>query len=198
MTFFPAICLDTETSGMFDWKKPADADGQPRMAALSAALIPDEVSPPIIYTTLIKPDGWVMSEEAFAKNRLTMERLEAEGVPIDTALDVFQGFYAQAPVLVGFNINFDTKVLRAEWRRAGQPDRFGEKLEACVMRASRPLCGLGKSPTLIEACQILLGEEHPDAHDAEADMLKTAALYRHLVARGAITPAHRPTKETTR
>lgn len=195
-TLYPALIFDTETTGLFKYRDDdgnsvaADAPGQPRMCAIAGALVMDETADPLIFTTLIKPDGWTIGEEAAAKNGLTLERLEAEGVPVDVALDGFLGLYAQAPVLAAFGIIFDTKVLRAEFRRAGLPDRFGEKYEVCVQKVARPLCNLPskKIPTLTEAVRELLGEDHPDAHDATADMLKTVALYRHLAGLGHIVP----------
>jgi len=195
MTLFPAAGFDTESSKMFDWSRPADAEGQPRMAAIAVALLVDEHSPVMTYSTLIKPDGWELDAEAAAVNGLTMERLHDEGIPIADAIDHFMVFHDEAAVLFGFNLNFDTKMLRAELRRLGRPDRFGEKLEACVMRAARPMCGLPKNPTLTEAVRILLGEDHAQAHEAEADMLKTVALYRHLAAEGCIQPKVREGKK---
>lgn len=74
--------IDAESSGLFDYSKPADAEGQPRVASFGLILLNEQFILESEVEYLIKPDGWVMGAKAGAVNGLTIDRLNAEGVPI--------------------------------------------------------------------------------------------------------------------
>jgi DNA polymerase-3 subunit epsilon len=207
---YPAVIFDSETTGLPDWKKPADDPSQPRMASIAAGFLADAESDPVIMHRLIKPDGWTMPAELVEKlgNGLTQERLEAEGVPIADALDEFLHMLNRAEVLASYGIIFDTKMLRGELRRLGKPDLFGTKAEFCVMREATKQCKLAptdamhatgrhfsKTAKLSEAVEILLGHPHEGAHDALNDMMATVALYRLLAGKGLVVAKVRPSTQ---
>lgn len=203
--FFPALVFDVETTGLFKYRLAADDPSQPRVCQIAGALVSEDERVPLkTYEAIIKPDGWTVPEGATEIHGLTTEKCADLGIPIKEALDGFMALYDRALVLAAFGMTFDSKALRAELRRDGRPDRFGEKLEACVMRAATPVCDIPptekmsaagrnypKTPNLTEACQIILGETHEDAHDALADVGKTVTIYRSLVTHGQITPKYR-------
>ena len=183
--------IDTETSGLFDFSKPADADGQPRMASLAMILLDETLTETARQDMLIKPDGWQMTPEVIAVNGLTNERLNAEGIPISEALDVYTRVVDQGYAIVAFNAQFDTKVVRGELRRAGLPDRFEITPNICVMRASVDLCKMPKKsgggykfPKLSEAC-VHFGIKQSDAHSAMGDAVMAMEVFRALKASGA-------------
>lgn len=171
--------IDTETSGLFDFSKPADAEGQPRLASLSMILIDDE-DPFMVSSVdfLIKPDGWVLGAEAAAVNGLSMEQLEEHGVPVSGVLDAYAKVIDDGHVIVAFNSQFDTKMMRGEMRRAEIDDRFEATPTICCMRAATDVVcvpkktGKGfKFPKLSEACEFFEIEnsgEHTAAGDAKA------------------------------
>ncbi len=184
------LCIDAETSGLFDFSKPADAEGQPRMAALALIYLDADLAQVGLSHRLIKPDGWEMTLGAGEVNGLTTEMLERDGVPVREALDEYLAAVDRGLIVVAFNAQFDTKVLRGEIRRAGLDDRFDRTPNICTMRASTDLVkapkksGSGyKFPKLAEACA------HFDipqvaAHTALDDALACAAILRKLVAAG--------------
>ena len=85
------ICIDTEGSGLFDFKKPADAVGQPRMAAMGLILVNAELEIESEHAHLIKPEGWVFDDTSDAAkiNGLTHALLEAEGVDVRIPLRLY-------------------------------------------------------------------------------------------------------------
>ena len=183
--------IDTETSGLFDFSKPAEAEGQPRLASLAIILLDENFVETKRYDIFIKPDGWTMGAEAAAINGLTNEILNERGIPIASALSVYNVILDKGCSIVAFNAQFDTKVMRGELRRAGLPDRFETTPNICVMRASTDIVkapkksGSGyKFPKLSEACAhfgIKLSEQHTAMGDAEA----AAEVFRKLKALGA-------------
>lgn len=203
-THVTALIFDTETSGLFNYQKRADAEGQPRMCSVAASLVSPTGEVLHQFYRLIKPDGWIeqhindaqMGTGAFAINGLTWERLNDEGVPAENALMEFDALVDRCEGIAAFGVNFDQKVVRAEQRRAKRPDRYGERPTFCIQHASTPLCKIPptakmmatgrknyKTPKLVEAVEILLGEELPEAHDALADMTGTLKLYRFMCER---------------
>lgn len=167
--------IDTETSGLFDFSKPADAEGQPRLAHLAVVLVGDDLAEESVIDFLIKPDGWSMSDEVVAINGLTNEMLAEKGIPIAEALAAYGKIIDDGYVIVSFNAQFDTKVMRGEMRRAGIDDRFERTPNVCVMRALVDVCKIPKKtgrghkfPKLSEACEFF-GIKQPDAHSATGD-----------------------------
>ena len=136
---------------------------------------------------------------AFAINGLTLDRLMNEGIPVEHALMQFDALVDRCTGIVAFGISFDQKVMRAEQRRAGRPDRYGERPTFCVMKTSTDLCKIPptdkmmaagkrwhKTPNLKEAASILLGLDLEDAHDAKADLGATIEIYRLMLHQGLV------------
>ena len=182
------LVIDTETSGLFDFSKPADADGQPRMASLTMIYLDADLAPIVEVTHFIRPEGWEMSEEVSAINGLTNDVLHERGIPVRTALEEYVLAVDKGLIIVAFNAQFDTKVLRGELRRAGIDDRFEKTPNICTMRASTDICRLPgkrgyKFPKLAEACthfNIKQEAQHTSLDDARA----CAEILRRLVAAG--------------
>lgn len=208
----PLLVFDTETTGLLNFKLPADHPDQPRIASIAAVLVPDLESDENCGTMheLIKPDGWGMPPELPEKlgNGLFQEKLEADGIPIADALDMFMSMLDEAEVLAAYGIIFDTKMLRGELRRLKRPDLFGTKAEFCVMREATKHCKLAptaamhatgrhfsKTAKLHEACEILLERTHDNAHSALGDVMVTMDLYRWLAERGHVNPKVRPSSK---
>jgi len=188
--------IDTETSGLFDFSKPADAEGQPRLAHLAMILVDEDLVELARYDQFVKPDGWTLGEEVMKVNGLTNEHLTEHGVPVADVIAEYAKVIDDGFVIVAFNAQYDTKVMRGEMRRAAVDDRFEATPNICVMRALVDVCKVPKKtgkgfklPKLSEACahfEIVNEGEHTATGDAEAAL----ALFRRLHESGAVlTPA---------
>lgn len=193
-----AIIVDVETSGLalYGAANPADADWQPRMCSIAAALVDDNGDVLGRLESLIKPVGWPLDNEAFRKNMegaekfhgLTLERLEQEGRPIEEVYEDWAKLYEEAQIIAAFNLQFDHKIIRGAWRRIGHEVPFRDKPWFCLMIASTPVCKIPsrrprtdddyKFPKLAEAVEIILKREHERAHTAAGDLDSTIDLYR--------------------
>lgn len=184
------LVIDTETSGLFDFTKPADADGQPRMASLAMIFLDAGLIITSEVHMFVKPVGWEMAAEAGAVNGLTNEHLQEVGIAVAEVLNQYVQAVDDGRIVVAFNAQFDTKVLRGELRRAQIDDRFEKTPTICTMRASTPVVkvprksGAGwKFPKLGEACahfKIVNAGAHSALHDARA----CVEILRCLVALG--------------
>lgn len=186
------LIFDTETSGLMDFKRPADDPGQPRVASVAMILLDHIDAEPRECGFLIKPDGWELSAEAAAVNGLTMAQLEAHGTPIAHALDLYEQAVLAGFVVVAHNAQFDCKMMRAEFRHAGRPDLFEQTRNVCTMRTATDIVripaknGRGfKYPKLREAAEFF-GIPHDDAHTSMGDARATLGILRHLHRLGAL------------
>lgn len=184
--------FDTETSGLFDFSKPAHAEGQPRLASLSMILLDRELREERTIDAYVAPDGWEMQPGAQEVNGLSTEFLLANGRPIADVLAEYVAVIDEGYVLVAFNAQYDTKVMRGELRRIGEDDRFEATPNICVMKASTPVCqirkkrGVGfKQPKLSEACEFF-GITNADAHSARADTRAALEIFLKLHALSAL------------
>jgi len=122
-----SLIIDTETSGLMNFKEAADAPGQPRVCSLAALLVDSQHNVISHMNFLIKPIGWTFDNdcEAAEINGFTHERLMDEGISINDVLDAYNAITDLSDVIVGYNVAFDQKMIRAEYRHACRDDRYG-------------------------------------------------------------------------
>lgn len=194
------LAADTETTGLPNFRLPADDLSQPRMIQIAAKLYDVERQCARSLVSLIKPDGWEMDDVLAEKlgNGLIHSRLEAEGRPVAEVLAEYSAMVDEADLFVAYGCAFDLKILRGELRRAGLPDRYGDLPNFCVQRAATKACKLpptaamaaknmrfNKTPNLAEAVRCLLDWEMGEAaHDALADLDATVDLLWWMIANG--------------
>lgn len=198
----PFLVLDTETTGIADYKLPADHPQQPRIASIALLLCAPNGRIVHTHFALIKPDGWSMPTgegSAGAVNGLTDAFLAAHGLPILTSLQVWNRMLDLGPIVVAHNARFDCKLVRGELRRAGLPDRFDDGGYFCTLRAATGVVripptermiakGMGdkfKPPSLAECIRHFFNEEPSGAHDALHDALDCRRILLALIERGA-------------
>jgi DNA polymerase-3 subunit epsilon len=79
-----------------------------------------------------------MSPETTKINKITDDILRAEGVPIKEVLEWYAARIGEGRAIVAFGAQFDCKMMRAEFRRAGMDDLFERTPNICLMRSARP------------------------------------------------------------
>ena len=197
------LVIDCETTGLFDYAEPADAEGQPRLCQLGMIWLQDDLSMYAEAEYLIKPDGWTLTEEAAAINGLTQELLEEKGISIGGVLEEYASAIDKKAVIVGFNVPYDIKLLRGELRRAGMNDRYMQTRTMCIMQGCRKIVdartpdGRKKAPTLEEACRHFDIEREPVPHRALGGARATLMILQQLRDRGMM-PAYKDPYDKTR
>lgn len=194
MLGYKSIVFDTETSDLYDFSKDADDPSQGRLASLAAICLDEDLQIEREFYALVKPDGWVLKPGAAAVNGLTMERLEAEGIPVADVVDMYARALDEGRVMVAYHSQFDAKVMRGEMRRLGVDDRFHSSPQVCLMRAATDVCripnknGHGyKWPKLAQAYSSLCGGGPGyNQHHAMGDAGAALEIFRVLAARRAL------------
>ncbi len=148
---------------------------------------------------LVKPEGFNIPFQAEQIHGISTALAEAEGVPLDEALDTFARALGKARYLVGHNLAFDIGVVGAEFRRR-QKDDFHRLLhslpvldtmspEVAAYVAIPKKSGKGfKPPRLGELYERLFGHTFEEAHNAAADVEATARAFFELVRLGILKP----------
>lgn len=170
------LIFDTETSGLPDYAKPADADGQPRLAEFASILFDEDAPEVLIRNHLyIRPEGWQIAPEMEPINGLTQDFLTEHGVPVGDVLSLYTYYVDSGVVVVTYNAQYDTKVMRGEMRRAGIDDRFEKTPNICLMRSCGGL-GIEKAgekkggfPKLTDAYRHFFDAEFDGPHRAPSD-----------------------------
>lgn len=186
------LFYDTETTGLPDWKSPSEAEHQPHIVEIGAALLDADFNVVEQYEAIIKPDGWVISEEMTAIHGISHERAMDEGVDEKVAVEAFLALHAKGSLRVGHNVSFDDRILRIALKRY-LDDNIAEAFKAapklCTMWESKQIVKAPfkdkrgvKNPNLAEAYKFFTGEDIADAHRAMGDVLSTIAVYKGLEA----------------
>lgn len=180
----PFAVVDTETSGLLDFKAPADAAHQPRLASIAIIRVDDalqiEGEP---FTMLVKPDGWMMTPGAIEVNGLTDDILHGEGRPVGVALDEYAQVVDSGRTIVAHSTGHDLKIMRGEFRRAGRPDRFGDTGGLCTMRTLHGIVrnSSGRGWPKLADCLAHYGLTVDGVpHMALRDAMGCLALLRHM------------------
>lgn len=187
--------IDTEGSGLFDYKKPADAEGQPRLASLTLIFADENFEVQKEVNMFVRPDGWVMPDETAKIHGLTQDILNEKGVPVTEVLSEYQNAVLDGRIIVAHNAQHDLKQLRAEFRRAGMDDLFEKTPNICTMRSAVDVCkippngGRGgyKWPKLSEAAVFFHLEEFGD-HSAMNDARTCLKVAKELHKLGKLKP----------
>lgn len=198
------LIFDTETTGKADFKKLPEDPSQPRLVQLAALLLDSDLEEIASLNLIIKPDGFVISEEVAKIHGISHALAEQVGVQERQALELFKHFCSLSKRLVAHNINFDGIVIGRANAVHGlvytPPEPY------CTMQAATKMCklpggygGQYKWPTLQEAHKILLGNTFKGAHDAMADVKACARVYAHLIHgdRPKALPPERPIPQET-
>lgn len=196
------LTFDTETNGLpKNWKaKVTEVDAWPRLAQIAYSTSDLKTGELFKgYQTLIKPDGWTIptveelrksgskDPDFFVNNNMSTERCQDEGIEVYEALEIIRDDLFNSSVMVAHNMNFDEKILGAEFIRAKM--KVGRIVpRVCTKEVSTAYCklppyryGKYKWPTLMELYVKLFGKEFEGAHDAADDETACRECFHELV-----------------
>jgi DNA polymerase III epsilon subunit-like protein len=118
-----------------------------------------------------------------------------EGISVKEALRLYGDALDSRRIVVGHNVLHDLKMMRAEMRLVGYPDRFMETRYICTMQGSRQAVdartadGKKKAPRLEEACAFFnIPLEEKGAHTGIGGAERALEILRRLHR----SPVHGP------
>jgi DNA polymerase-3 subunit epsilon len=172
------LFLDTETTGIFNFRCPIDHPAQTRVVQLGMIMADEDRHAVAELNLLVKPDGWEIPAEASAVHGITTKMCERYGLPIKHILPLFTSLWSRADLLVAHSFAFDSNMLQREYFLMGLDGLgavFAEKEHYCTMLSSTDILNLqgpygAKWPKLMEVYKHAFGKEFSGAHDAMADV----------------------------
>jgi len=181
------LFFDTETTGIpANYRAPAsDSKNWPRLVQVAWVLADADANQLEAAETIIKPDGFIIPADAVRIHGITTAKALAQGSDLSTILQILKEKIEFADVLVAHNMQFDEKILGAEFLRRGFPNIIETKPRLCTMRSSTDYCQITgpygyKWPSLIELHRKLFKKPIPGAHTALADTRACATCFFEL------------------
>ena len=182
------LFFDTETTGLpQNWNAPASQTSNwPRMVQLACLLYETNGSLVESRNFIIKPENYTIPYDAAEIHGITTERALKEGVDLKSSLTDFQDLVSQATYLVAHNMEFDEKIVGAEYHRKIGSDPLTGKRKFCTMKSPAVISycaipplryGSYKWPKLSELHYKLFGAYFDEAHDASVDIQATARCF---------------------
>lgn len=188
------LFFDTETTGLpRNWEAPVtDLNNWPRIVQLAFLLFDNNGKMISNGDFIIKPDGFSIPADATQIHGISTEIATREEKSLSTVLKELYYLISQAEVLVAHNMNFDEKIVGAEFLRVGMPNPIPNKRIICTMESSTNFCaivGLNgyKWPTLSELHFKLFRTGFEEAHNAKIDISATAKCFWELQRIGIIS-----------
>lgn len=195
--------FDTETQGLPDFKSPSEAEHQPHLVQLASVVVDtDTWTVTAGMNVIIKPEGWVISDEVAAIHGITQARALAEGVSEELALRMFLALNATASYRVAHNVAFDDRIIRIAMCRymdKEKADEFKALPNECTALLATPICKIPptaamlkagrrhyKTANLGEAYKHFTGKDLQGAHNAMADVLGCLEVYKAIKSTGVV------------
>jgi DNA polymerase-3 subunit alpha len=191
------LVFDTETTGLPHNKTAPveDLDNWPRLVQLAWQLHAADGKLRSQGNHIVKPDGFTIPFNAEKIHGISTERANEVGEPLKKVLESFSEDVRKCRVLVGHNIEFDNKIIGAEYLRAEMSNLLDElptiDTSTETVEFTQLAGGIGgrlKQPRLNELFEKLFGKSFEDAHDAAYDVDATANSFFECLKRKIIPP----------
>lgn len=187
------IIFDTETTGLpKNWDAPAsDSENWPRMVQIAWMSFDESGNEISRECYIIKPEGFTIPNDVIRIHGITTEIAEKKGIPLEVALKRFSEAVSLAKILVAHNIEFDEKIVEAEFLRKEFPTSLSGIKKMCTMKPLKEFCKIEgpygyKWPSLSELHKKLFNKDFVDAHDASVDVKICAKCFFELKKLGVI------------
>lgn len=188
------LFFDTETTGLpGNYNAPIeDLNNWPRLVQLAWVIYDENAEEKTGMNYIIKPEGFIIPEQASRVHGITTEKALKEGQPLISVLEEFARVVGDAKLLIAHNISFDEKIIGAEFLRKNISHDLFNTARFCTMKESTDFCQLPgnygdyKWPRLAELHEKLFGANFENAHDALADVNACARCFFELIDRGVV------------
>jgi DNA polymerase III subunit epsilon len=181
------LFFDTETAGIpKNRKAPAsDSPNWPRLVQLAWLSTDANGAEQKSAEYIIKPRGFSIPQAATRIHGITNEFASQRGVDLGLVLEEIVADLTKAMVLIAHNLEFDEKIVGAEFFRLGHRNHFDQKKKRCTMKSATNFCQLPgrygyKWPSLDELHTALFREDFDNRHSALADVRACARCYFEL------------------
>ncbi len=190
------LIYDTETTGLpKDYNAPVEnLDNWPRVVQLAWQLHDARGKLIEAKSFIVKPNGFTIPYNSEKIHGISTNYANTYGENLADVLDAFKVALSKAEFIAGHNIEFDNKVMGAEFLRAHLEnfvalkesiDTKDESTEFCALPGGKG--GKFKWPKLEELHFKLFNQNFEEAHNAVADVVATTRCFLELIRVGVIS-----------
>ena len=187
------LFFDVETTGLPKdrFASIKNTENWPRIVQIAWLLYDINESKLHEKTFLIKPEGFTIPASATQIHGITTEKALNSGAVLEITLKELAVALKQSDYVIAHNIDFDSKVLGAEFIRAKIQNDLFKKRHICTMKSSADFCKIRqqrgyKWPNLSELHYKLFRQSFVEAHDALIDVAACAKCFFELKKRKII------------
>ena len=182
------LFFDNETTGLpLRYNAPLERlDNWPRLVQIAWLMYNSNEECLCEKNYIIKPNGFIIPDHVAKIHGITTEKALMDGVELHPVLNEFSLDIKKADEIIAHNIDFDEKIMGAEFIRNNvNHDLFNTK-RICTMKSSTNYCkipnkyGTYKWPNLKELHNKLFQCEFSNAHDALEDVRACAKSFFEL------------------
>jgi len=185
------LILDVETIGLpNNWDAPVqDTENWPQILEIGWALYENSQSNFITEESFLIKQTREIPKDVRNLTGISTEETKKNGTDINYALtrlvDLLQKF---KPILVGHNIEFDTKIIQASLIRNEKNFELIIYDRVCTMKTSKEYCDLPglKYPKLDELYLKIYGKGRENVHRVQSDVEDTSKVFFKLLDMGII------------
>ncbi len=185
------LFFDTETNGLpKNWNASVrDLKNWPRIVQIAWLLYDKNHNLITEKSYIIKPKGFSIPIDVSKVHGITTEKALALGVELEKVLNEFNELINETNIIIAHNIDFDIKIVGAEFLRSNIKSNLFKKQKFCTMKTTKNLCKIPgrygyKWPTLSELHYHLFKENFEEAHNAIIDVKICAKCFFELINLG--------------
>ena len=187
------LFFDTETTGLPKVRGAplTKLNNWPRMVQLAWLLYDKNQNLISEADYIIKPEGFTIPADASNVHGITTEKALVSGVQLEAVLHEFSEVIPKSEIIIAHNMDFDDKIVGAEFLRSGVESALFDKPRFCTMKTTTELCQIPgpygyKWPKLSELHYHLFKKDFEDAHDAAVDVKACVKCFFELMRVGFI------------
>lgn len=141
---------------------------------------------------LIKSHGLDIPPAVLKMHKLDLADIEEKGVDVEEALEAFKPALKQAIYGFAFNLQYNEKILQAEYYRNNITHTLGQIESFCLMRESTFYCKIPKRgggykwPSLQQLHQTLFNAGFDGAGNAKTDVTALSRCFNKLLSMGEL------------
>ncbi len=187
------LFFDTETTGLAkNLKAPeSDLNNWPRLVQIGWLHYNKTEKQIAKNSRIIKPNGFIIPDEAIKKHGISNERAKKEGVALKQVLNEFSSILRKSKFLIAHNVKFDKGVVGSEFLRTDIKNNLSDIKKICTLESSTDFCEIPgpygyKWPNLPELHMKLFNIPIKESHNALLDAETCAKCFFELVKKGVI------------
>ena len=178
------LIFDTETTGLPIPNAPITK--QPYLVQLGCIVLNHKLMPCRSFSSLVKPDGWIIPDQATEIHGISTQNCIDYGLPLKAVINEFLCLQSLCQHRVAHSAGFDTQILNFSLQRV--EDHYPLPIEThCTMAHMTAVCklrgwkeGQYKWPSLAEAYNYATRRNLSGAHSAIVDCLACRDILQYL------------------